>query len=150
LKGFGFYRTDGGVVAGHAPHCQRAVHGNIVEPRAAGDGTSGTERERLPTGGRVLVWEPPHRSSTYRQLQLIGNSALTFHAPSEVALEFIAEGRKPTRLELDTRHLERHGAGWQEVRKNVDAPGGLDGGAGAIRGGNEREVNVVDPEFSSG
>ncbi len=47
-----------------------------------------------------------------------------FSLASEVALEFIAEGPEVTRLEFEHRLLERHGAGWQELRKAVDAPGG--------------------------
>jgi len=44
---------------------------------------------------------------------------------------------------LNTGTWQRHGAGWQESAQERGRAGRLDGGAGAIRGGNEREVNVV-------
>jgi hypothetical protein len=30
-------------------------------------------------------------------------------------------------VEFEHRHIERHGEGWEELRKGVDAPGGWTG-----------------------
>jgi uncharacterized protein YndB with AHSA1/START domain len=68
---------------------------------------------------RVLAFEPPDRvvfswdiSPTWQIEADPGNA-------SEVEVRFIAEGADRTRVELEHRHLDRHGPGWESVRDGV-------------------------------
>jgi uncharacterized protein YndB with AHSA1/START domain len=69
---------------------------------------------------RVLAYEPPDRlvfswdiGPTW-QLETDPSNA------SEVEVRFVAHGADRTRVELEHRHLERHGPGWEQVRDGVD------------------------------
>jgi uncharacterized protein YndB with AHSA1/START domain len=68
---------------------------------------------------RVLEYEPPHRIviswdiSPHWQLETDPEKA------SEVEVRFIAESPQRTRVELEHRHLDRHGDGWEAVRDGV-------------------------------
>src|SRR5262245_42013704 len=68
---------------------------------------------------RVLAYEPPRRVviswDINPQWQIETDPAKT----SEVEVRFIAETPGRTRVELEHRHLERHGAGWEGVREGV-------------------------------
>ncbi|MEE6140339.1 SRPBCC family protein [Mycobacterium sp. 050128] len=96
----------------------------VFEPRVGGHiydvGTDGSRCE----WARVLVYEAPFRvvfswdiSPTW---QLEADPAKT----SEVEVRFIAESEDRTRVELEHRHLERHGTGWQAVADGVDGDAG--------------------------
>jgi len=73
---------------------------------------------------RVLAYEPPHRVvfswdiSPQWQLEADESNA------SEVEVRFMAETADRTRLELEHRHLDRHGPGWEALRGAIDSDGG--------------------------
>jgi hypothetical protein len=46
---------------------------------------------------------------------------------SEVDIRFTAESDGSTRVDLEHRHFERHGAGWEQMRAGVGGPGGWTG-----------------------
>jgi hypothetical protein len=68
---------------------------------------------------RVLAYEPPDRVmfswDISPQWRLETDRANT----SEVEVRFIAETPHRTRVELEHRHLDRHGPGWQGVSDGV-------------------------------
>jgi uncharacterized protein YndB with AHSA1/START domain len=68
---------------------------------------------------RILVFEPPDRVvfswDISPRWQLETNPDLT----SEVEVRFFAETTGRTRVELEHRNLDRHGAGWESVREGV-------------------------------
>lgn len=73
---------------------------------------------------RVLAFDPPERFVISWAIgptwQLEQDSART----SEVEVRFVAESPTSTRVELEHRHLDRHGVGWQNGRDGLDSEGG--------------------------
>lgn len=96
----------------------------VVEPRAGGRWFERDAKGRECDWGRVLTWEKPHRVVFSWHLQTDWKFDPDPAKASEVALEFTAEGAETTRVELQHRHFERHGEGWEKVRMGVDSPGG--------------------------
>ena len=45
-------------------------------------------------------------------------------------MRFVPEGPSRTRVELEHRHLDRHGDGWHQMRDAVGAPDGWAKGLG--------------------
>jgi uncharacterized protein YndB with AHSA1/START domain len=96
----------------------------IFEPHVGGHiydvGTDGSQCK----WARVLVYQPPSRLVFSWDIgptwQLEPDPAKT----SEVEVRFVAESESRTRVELEHRHLERHGTDWRAVA------GGVDGDAG--------------------
>jgi len=96
----------------------------VFEPRVGGHvydrGVDGSECR----WARVLVYEPPKRVviswDISPQWQIETNPERT----SEVEIRFIAETPDRTRVELEHRHLERHGEGWELERDAVRSDGG--------------------------
>ena len=96
----------------------------VFEPKAGGQvydvGTDGSECR----WARVLVFEPPKRIvftwDVSPQWQIETDPART----SEVEVRFVPEGTGRTRVELEHRHLDRQGDGWQGMRDAVEGPGG--------------------------
>ncbi|MEU7530661.1 SRPBCC family protein [Saccharothrix sp. NPDC042600] len=96
----------------------------VFEPHVGGHiydrATDGTECR----WARVLAYEPPHRVvfswDIGPQWTVETDPALT----SEVEVRFVAEGPGRTRVELEHRHLDRHGPGWESVGEGVGGDGG--------------------------
>jgi uncharacterized protein YndB with AHSA1/START domain len=96
----------------------------VFEPRIGGHiydvGIDGSQCK----WARVLAYEPPSRVVFSWDIgptwQLEADPAKT----SEVEVRFIAESDDRTRVELEHRHLERHGTAWRAVADGVDGEAG--------------------------
>ena len=99
----------------------------VLEPkpggRCYGRTTDGVETD----WGRVLVWEPPQRFVLAWQITPEWKCQPDLAQSSEVEVIFTPLDSRTTRVDLEHRHLERHGAGGEAMRAGVDAPNGWSG-----------------------
>lgn len=98
----------------------------ILEGRAGGrcytEQVDGTECE----WGTMLVWEPPHRFVMAWQITGHWQYEPDVAKSSEVEVRFTPEG-SATRVDLEHRFFNRHGADGDAMRTSVGAPGGWSG-----------------------
>lgn len=73
---------------------------------------------------RVLSFDPPDRFVISWDIDARWQLESDPQRASEVEVRFVPVGAERTRVELDHRHLERHGAGWQDYRTGLAAEGG--------------------------
>jgi uncharacterized protein YndB with AHSA1/START domain len=102
----------------------------VLEPRTGGRyyerGVDGSECE----WGRVLACDPPHRIVVSWQITANGDDWVLDPHPahaSEFEVTFVPQPDGQTRVELEHRHIERHGAGAAGIRQGVSGPGGWAG-----------------------
>lgn len=107
---------------------EAALKEMVLEPkvggRAYGIGVDGSESD----WGRVLEYDPPNRIVVSWDINLQWKHELDPDRASEFEVRFIAQGAQRTRVELEHRHLERHGEGWEAMRDAVGSPNGWQGG----------------------
>jgi uncharacterized protein YndB with AHSA1/START domain len=73
---------------------------------------------------RVLAYEPPDRVVISWDISPQWQIETDPEKTSEVEVRFTSENPERTRVELEHRHLDRHGDGWEAVRAGVDSEGG--------------------------
>jgi uncharacterized protein YndB with AHSA1/START domain len=78
-------------------------------------GTDGSECH----WARILAYDPPHRVVFSWDIGPTWQVESDPRFTSEVEVTFTAEAPDRTRVELEHRHLERHGTGWESVRDGV-------------------------------
>lgn len=92
---------------------------SVFEPRPGGRvydrGVDGSECQ----WGRVLAFEPPDRIVFSWDINPMWQIESDLANTSEVEIRFVPEGPTRTRVELEHRHLDRHGPGWDGVREGV-------------------------------
>jgi uncharacterized protein YndB with AHSA1/START domain len=94
------------------------------EPRVGGSIVDRAEDGSECRWARILAFEPPDRVvfswDISPQWTIETDLALT----SEVEVRFYAESPTRTRVELEHRHIDRHGPGWEAVTDGVDGSEG--------------------------
>ncbi len=97
---------------------------SVFEPRAGGRvydrGVDGTECQ----WARVLAYEPPERIVFTWDISPQWQIETDLDRASEVEVRFVAESPERTRVELEHRHLDRHGEGWEGLREGVGGANG--------------------------
>lgn len=91
-------------------------------------GVDGTECQ----WARVLAFEPPGRVVISWDITPQWKLQTDREKTSEVEFRFIPEGPERTRVELEHRHLDRHGEGWEGMRDAVGSPEGWNRGLRAF------------------
>jgi uncharacterized protein YndB with AHSA1/START domain len=79
---------------------------------------------------RVLAYEPPTRLVISWDISLQWQLEPDPQRTSEVEVRFAPEGPGRTRVDLEHRHLDRHGEGWEQMRDAVGSPDGWGKGLG--------------------
>jgi uncharacterized protein YndB with AHSA1/START domain len=69
---------------------------------------------------RILAFEPPARLVFSWDIGPTWQLESDPENASEVEVRFVADGPDRTRVELEHRHLDRHGPGWPSLRDGVD------------------------------
>ena len=73
---------------------------------------------------RVLAFDPPNRVLLSWNISPRWQIETDPDMASEWEVRFIPEAPNRTRVEIEHRHLERHGDGWESVRDGVAGDGG--------------------------
>jgi uncharacterized protein YndB with AHSA1/START domain len=91
------------------------VGGNIIDR-----GIEGGESR----WGTILAYEPPSHVAFSWDINLAWQIETDRSRVSEVHVTFTDEGGGRTRVDLEHRHLDRHGEGWEAMRDAVGSPNG--------------------------
>jgi uncharacterized protein YndB with AHSA1/START domain len=96
----------------------------VFEPRVGGHvydrGVDGSECR----WARVLAFDPPNRVVFSWDISPQWQVETDHEKTSEVEVRFVPETPERTRVELEHRNLDRHGAGWEGARAGVESDDG--------------------------
>lgn len=96
----------------------------VFEPRAGGHIYDRGVDDSVCRWARVLVWEPPRRVVFSWDIDATWRPETDPAKASEVEVRFTAIAADRTRVDLEHRHLDRHGPGWRAVADGVDGDAG--------------------------
>lgn len=103
---------------------QSPIAESIFETRVGGTVYDRAEDGTECHWARVLTFEPPERFVISWDISPQWQLETDPERCSEVEVRFVPETPERTRVELEHRHLDRHGSGWESERQAVDGQGG--------------------------
>jgi len=114
----------------------------VFEPHVGGHIVDRAEDGTECRWARILAFDPPHRVVFSWDISPQWSIETDQDSTSEVEVTFAGEGTGRTRVRLEHRHLDRHGAGWEAVSDGVDGEAGWPLYLA-------RYASVVDPDRSA-
>jgi len=99
---------------------KRAIIEGIAGGRCYSEQIDGSECD----WGTILVWEPPRRFVMAWQIDGQWQYEPDLAKSSEVEVRFTPAPDGATRVDLEHRYFQRHGAGAGAMRTAIEAPGG--------------------------
>jgi uncharacterized protein YndB with AHSA1/START domain len=100
----------------------------VFEPRVGGHVYDRAADGSVCRWARVLAYDPPNSFVMSWDISLQWQIETDPARTSEIEVTFVPEGPDRTRVELEHRHLERHGDGWEQMRDAVSSSGGWEMG----------------------
>jgi uncharacterized protein YndB with AHSA1/START domain len=91
----------------------------VFEPRVGGHIYDRAEDGSECRWARILAYDPPDRVVFSWDIGPQWNVETDPRLTSEVEVRFVAETPTRTRVELEHRHIDRHGPGWQSLSDGV-------------------------------
>jgi uncharacterized protein YndB with AHSA1/START domain len=96
----------------------------VFEPRVGGGIVDRAEDGSECRWARILAFEPPDRVAFSWDITPRWSIETDEAQTSEVEVRFYAESPTRTRVELEHRHIDRHGPGWEAIMDGVDGDQG--------------------------
>ena len=96
----------------------------VFEPRVGGGIVDRAADGSECRWARILAFEPPDRVVFSWDISSRWTIETDPAQTSEVEVRFYAESPTRTRVELEHRHIDRHGPGWEAITAGVDGPEG--------------------------
>jgi len=96
----------------------------VFEPRVGGGIVDRAADGSECRWARILAFEPPARVVFSWDISPRWTIETDLAQTSEVEVRFFAESPTRTRVELEHRHIDRHGPGWEAVTDSVDGAEG--------------------------
>jgi uncharacterized protein YndB with AHSA1/START domain len=96
----------------------------VFEPRVGGHIIDRSVSGKESRWATILVYDPPSQIAFSWNINLHWQIETDPAKTSEVHVTFTAKDDQHTLVELEHRHLDRHGDGWEAMRDAVGSPNG--------------------------
>lgn len=124
-RAFSVFTEDFGAIKPHEHNIMDVeIAETIFEPREGGHVYDRAVDGSECRWGRVLAFEPPNRLVFSWDISPRWQIESDPEKTSEVEVRFVSETPDRTRVELEHRHLDRHGDGWEGSRAAVASEDG--------------------------